>query len=105
MPVNLPRELRRTDDGEFAEAVYRAMECVFAIHNEFGRFFDEAIYKRELARRMPEVKLEAPVEVAFEPFHRLYFLDVLGAGVSKVEFEIGADTYCSRRSKAGGPTS
>jgi hypothetical protein len=29
------------------------MSCVFDIHNEFGRFFDEKIYKAELGRRFP----------------------------------------------------
>lgn len=87
MPVNLPKDLRRVDEGEFTEIAYRTMECVFAIHNEFGRFFDETIYKRELARRIREVRLEVPIEVVFEPFRKLYFLDVLVADCAVFEFK------------------
>jgi GxxExxY protein len=87
MPVMLPDGLRRPDDGEFTEVIYRTMECVFAIHNEFGRFFDEVIYKRELARRLPKVKLEVPVEVDFAPFRKVYFLDVLVSDCAVLEFK------------------
>jgi GxxExxY protein len=87
MAVNLPDRLRRADDGEFTEVVYRAMECVFAIHNEFGRLFEEGIYKRELARRLPGIRLEVPVEVVFEPFRKLYFLDLLVSDCAVLEFK------------------
>jgi hypothetical protein len=36
------------------------MNVVYDIHNEFGRFFDETVYKRELADRMPGMELELP---------------------------------------------
>lgn len=56
---------------------YEVMDHVFAIHRDMGRFFDERIYKRELARRLPGVRLEVPVEVTFQKFAKTYFLDVL----------------------------
>ena len=55
------------------------MEHVFAIHNEIGRFFDQKIQKREFAQRLPNVRLEEPVEVAFGSFRTTYGLDVLVA--------------------------
>ena len=41
--------VRRLSQDEFGELSYAVMAHVFEIHNEFGRFFDERIYKRELA--------------------------------------------------------
>ncbi|MBI2479004.1 MAG: GxxExxY protein, partial [Planctomycetia bacterium] len=55
------------------------MRHIFSIHNEIGRFFDEKIYKQELARRMAGVRLEEPIEVTFRTFRKPYFLDVLVA--------------------------
>jgi hypothetical protein len=44
---------------------------------EMGRFFDEKIYKQELAHRLPDVHLEVPIDVAFESFQKRYWLDLL----------------------------
>lgn len=49
------------------------MGCVFQIHSELGRFFDEKIYKRELAHRYPGVQLEVPIEVTYASFKKLQF--------------------------------
>src|SRR5262247_1857215 len=53
----------------------------------FGRFCDEKIYKRELARRFPGTELEVPIEIKFESFCKLYFLDVLINGSAVFEFK------------------
>ncbi len=63
------------------------MNCVFEIHNEFGRFFDEKIYKRELWRRYPRTQLEVPIEVLFEGFRKLYYLDALIDDGAAFEFK------------------
>jgi hypothetical protein len=57
MAVTLPIPIRRLSQSEFGELAFDVMRHVFAIHNEIGRFFDEKIYKRELARRLPRVRL------------------------------------------------
>jgi GxxExxY protein len=77
----------RLDEASFGKIAYDVMRCVFDIHNEFGRFFDEKIYKRELARRFPGIELEVPIEVEFDGFHKLYFLDVLIDGGAAFEFK------------------
>jgi GxxExxY protein len=87
MPIKVNAELRVLPEREFAELAYEVMGHVFAIHKEFGRFFDESIYKRELARRMAGVQLEVPVEVKFEPFRAWYRLDVLVRGAAAFEFK------------------
>jgi len=77
MPITMPFSTRRVSQSEFGEISYGVMEQVFAIHNEFGRFFDERIYKRELEGRVPDLKLEVPVTVRHKTFCKLYYLDVL----------------------------
>jgi GxxExxY protein len=71
------------------------MEHAFAIHQEFGRLFDEAIYKRELAARMAGVMLEEPVDVVFEGFSKRYLLDVLVGDGAVFEFK-AVETLISR---------
>lgn len=77
MPIQLRRPIRRLTQDEFGELAFGVMRDVFAIHNEMGRFFDECIYKRELAFRREDVRLEEPIDVTFGSFHKRYFLDVL----------------------------
>lgn len=87
MPVQVRVTTCRLDEPAFGKIAYYVMRCVFDIHNEFGRFFDEKIYKRELARRFPGTKIEVPIEVKFESFCKLYFLDVLVDGGAAFEFK------------------
>jgi hypothetical protein len=61
MPISLPFPVRRLTQPEFGEISFEVMRHVFAIHNDLGRFFDEKIYKRELAHRLPHVRLETPM--------------------------------------------
>ena len=60
MPIIIRTPLRRLSQAEFGDLAYAVMGCVFQIHSEMGRFFDEKIYKRELAHRYPGVQLEVP---------------------------------------------
>jgi GxxExxY protein len=87
MPVRLLRPLRRLEEAEFARVAYEVMGIVFEVHREFGRFFDERVYKLELARCRADVELEFPIEVAFEPFCKTYYLDVLVGDGAAFEFE------------------
>jgi GxxExxY protein len=87
MPIQVYTTTCRLDEVSFGKIAYDVMRCVFDIHNEFGRFFDEKIYKRELARRFPGTELEIPIEVKFDSFHKLYFLDVLIGGGAAFEFK------------------
>jgi GxxExxY protein len=56
------------------------MAKVFEVRNEFGRIFDERIYKRELAHRIPNLELEFPITIAHETFSTIYYLDSLITG-------------------------
>jgi GxxExxY protein len=77
MPIKRTIETIRPTQQEFGQIAYDVMRCVYDIHNEFGRFFDEAVYKRELADRMPGLELELPVTVSHATFSKIYRLDVL----------------------------
>ena len=57
MPIHCPIAINRITQVEFKRLAHELMHHVFAIHNEFGRFFDEQIYKKELACRMNGVEL------------------------------------------------
>jgi GxxExxY protein len=93
MPVYLEHEIRRVSQEEFGELAFVAMGCMFEIHNEFGRFFDEGIYKRELQRRLPSIALEVPLQVNYEPFRKTYFLDVVFDAAAVFEIKtVGAFT-------------
>ncbi len=87
MPIQVGATTRRLDQRGFGRIAYDVMGYVFEIHNEFGRFFDEKIYKWELNRRCPGVQLEVPIEVTFESFRKLYFLDALVEGGAPFEFK------------------
>ncbi len=63
------------------------MKHCFDIHNEIGRLFDEKIYKRILATRMPGVMLEVPLEIRFQSFYKQYLVDALVAEGGVFEFK------------------
>lgn len=87
MPIQVGATTYRLNESDFGRIAYDVMRCVFDIHNELGRFFDEKIYKRELGGRYPRTQLEVPIEVSFECFRKLYFLDALVDGSAPFEFK------------------
>jgi GxxExxY protein len=95
MPIHRPTETPRPTQPEFAEIAYDVMKHVYAIHNEFGRFFDEAVYKKELADRLPGIELELPVTLTHGTFSKTYRLDVLAHKRALFEFK-AAEAIASR---------
>ena len=95
MPITRTTETIRPTQSEFGQIAYDVMNCVYEIHHEFGRFFDEAVYKRELAGRMPSMELELPVTVTHGTFSKLYKLDVLAHKRGIFEFK-AAESIVSR---------
>ena len=87
MPVIARTPIRRLSQDEFGVLAYSVMQCVFQIHSEMGRFFDEKIYKRELAHRHTGVQLEVPIEVTHATFRTLQYIDVLVDGGGPFEFK------------------
>jgi GxxExxY protein len=77
MPIVVHAEIHRPTQDEFAAITYDVMHHLFAIHNEFGRFMREEIYKQELAARCSGLQLEVPIYVSFGSFAKRYGMDVL----------------------------
>jgi GxxExxY protein len=95
MPVVLRTPVRRLSQAEFGALAYSVMQCVFGIHRDMGRFFDEKIYKRELAHRHAGVQLEIPIEVVHASFRKLQYLDVLVDSGGPFEFKV-VETFTPR---------
>lgn len=77
MPIVVHADIRRPSQQEFAQIAYDVMHHLFAIHNEFGRFLREELYKQELAVLCPGVAVEVAIEVSFGEFTKRYEMDVL----------------------------
>src|SRR5262245_1645577 len=97
MPIQTGTPVRRLTQPEFGDLAYVVMGHVFDIHAEFGRFFDERIYKRELARRCPFIKLEVPIHLTHGSFSTTQFIDVLAGEGAPFEFK-AADDLVARHS-------
>jgi GxxExxY protein len=77
MPISTKLPLRRLSQAEFGDVSYQVLGHVFAIHGELGRFFEERIYKQELANRMAGVRLEEPIDITYGAYRKRLFIDVL----------------------------
>jgi GxxExxY protein len=99
MPIKVGAITHRLREFEFGRIAYDVMRCVFGIHNDLGRFFDEKIYKHELCNRFPGTQLEVPIQVAFESFRKLYFFDVLINGCVPIEFKVAESLTNRHRSQ------
>ncbi len=88
MPVIPSIRIVRISQHEFQELSHEVMRHVFDIHNEFGRFFDERVYKRELADRMAGVAMEVSVEVIYGSFTKTLFADVIVTHSGLFEFKV-----------------
>ena len=97
MPIQCPINTIRITQDEFRILASEVMHHVFAIHNEFGRFFDELIYKRELASRMNGVELEVPIIVTYESFAKTYRADVLVNAAGLFEFKAASGIHSVHR--------
>jgi len=75
MPIQIPIKTRRLSQSEFGNISYCVMEHAFAFQKQFGRFFNEAIYKNGLAERVDGSRIEIPITVSHRTFSKQYFID------------------------------
>ncbi len=87
MPITTRVPITKLSQAEFGEIAFEVMRHTFAIHNQLGLFFEEEIYKRELARRMEGVSLEVPIDVTCGGYRKTLFLDVLVGEGAILEFK------------------
>jgi len=82
MPVEIEHgPLRAFSQDEFHELDHKVMGIVFGIHNEFGRFLEELLYKREIEARCLDAGIpterELRVWVRFGSFSKEYRIDLV----------------------------
>jgi len=82
MPINTRFKVKNISDKEFYSLDYKIMGIVFDVHNEFGSFCNEKIYKTELADRIQKrelgtVQIEEPIYVFYNDFTKNYYMDLL----------------------------
>jgi GxxExxY protein len=100
MPIHQPIPTIRPTQSEFGQLAFDVMHHVYAIHNEFGRFFDEVVYKKELADRMSGLELELPVTLTHQTFSKTYKLDVLAHRRGIFEFKAAEAIVPRHRSQS-----
>jgi len=100
MPVIPSVSVRRLSQKEFGDLAYEVMKHVFAIHSDFGRLFDEKVYKKELSNRMKGVALEVAVDVTHDTFTKRYFADVLVHDGGLFEFKATDAIHPKHRAQA-----
>lgn len=87
MPIIPSIPIAPCSQERFGKLAYDVMHHVFAIHDEYGRFFSELIYKRELARRMAGLELEVRIDVVHDSFNKTYFADAIADRTGLFEFK------------------
>src|SRR5688572_33288974 len=76
MPVELSSSIRILSQAEFHAIAERVMRTVFDVHNEYGRFFDEAVYKQAIAAQYPAER-EVVIHISHRAFSKDLFIDLL----------------------------
>lgn len=100
MPITPSFATQRLSQAEFKLVAHEVMGHVFAIHRDFGRLFDEQIYKKELASRMPGIELEVAIGISHGSFSKTYFADVIAACGGLFEFKAADNIHPRHRGQA-----
>ena len=104
MPIKPSRAVQLKTEEEFREVDYRVMGKAFEIHNELGPYFDEVVYKNELAFRLMEMGVSAvrefPIELVFQNYSKRVFVDLLVDNGIVYEVKTAASFAPAHRSQA-----
>lgn len=92
MPIEVNRPIQHFNEEQFKELDRRLLRVIFDVHNNFGRFLDEELYKREIAariieRRIGRVDREVRITVSHESFQKVYRMDLLVASGLIIELK------------------
>lgn len=82
MPIERSFKTKLISEDDFYAFDYEVMGLVFSIHRELGRLWSEKIYQNELAYRcqkvgFEKVDTEAPVQVSYQDFQKLFYIDLV----------------------------
>ena len=93
MSINRTLHINSVSDKQFAEIDKVVMDCAYAVHNKFGRLFDERVYENDLADRLRaegfDVHTQVPISVAHGSFQKTYYLDLV---VNQMLYELKVAT-------------
>jgi GxxExxY protein len=98
MPIHVGAQIRRMEDEEFKARTYEVMRHVFDVHRELGRLFHEKIYQREVALRIPDAQREVPIELRFDDFCQMYYVDLVVGGGAIFEMK-AVDSLAERHER------
>lgn len=87
MPVDVRANLVHLTQQQFSAIAYDVMAEAFAVHEEFGHLFDEAVYQNALATRLNNILTE--VQNLFRLMHvsRLESLQWINIARKKITFK------------------
>jgi len=82
MPIEVNTNITVLEQQEFHALAAKLLGIAFDVHNEFGRFLDEKLYKTEIAARWVAAGLgtaerEVQINVVHQTFWKSYFMDLL----------------------------
>jgi GxxExxY protein len=82
MPIQVQTPIKVFDQEEYHALNRRVLRVVFDVQNDFGRFLDEELAKREIAARCAEIGIapverEVRIQVTHERFVKDYAMDLL----------------------------
>jgi hypothetical protein len=64
MPIQVATEIIVLSQVEFHELAAKLLRIAFDVHNQFGRFLDEALYKGEIAARWETAGFARPSRIS-----------------------------------------
>lgn len=80
-PITPSLHLEPVSDDDFAIIDKAVMRSAYAVHNKFGRLFDERVYENDLAARLRaegfDVHTQVPVLMTHGGFEKTYYLDLI----------------------------
>lgn len=84
MPIEVQTQVKVFDQEQFHALASQILMQAFAVQNDFGRFLNEELAKREIASRCAEIGIlpverEVRVRVSYEGFAKDYAMDLLFA--------------------------
>ena len=89
MPIECSHTIRVKDQEEFHLIDNQIMKQAFDIHNDYGRFYEEHIYNKQLNLYAEQSGLNAESEVAVKVSHKdfkkYYYLDRHSLDISAVQ--------------------
>jgi GxxExxY protein len=93
MPISVDTDVGNLAEEYFKEVAYAVTGVAFTMHNEYGSFFAEKLYKFEIAAECRKlgfrrVEVEVPIHVTYAGFRKDYYADLLIDGGALLELKV-----------------